>query len=58
MTLLDRLSSFNPTQLRVSKPSSGLLDKVLRRIERQAEGLDEKILTPPREVIEEVATAL
>ena len=58
MALLDRLSSFNPSQLRVSKPSSGLLDKVLRRIERQAEGLDAKLLEPPREVIEEVATAL
>ena len=58
MALLDRLSSFNPTQLRVSKPSSGILDKVLRRIERQAEGLDAKLLEPPREVIEEVAVAL
>ncbi len=58
MALLDRLSSFNPAQLRVSKPSSGLLDKVLRRIERQAEGLDAKLLVPPREVIEEVAASL
>lgn len=58
MALLDRLSSYNPTQLRLSKPSSGLLDKVLRRIERQAEGLDEKLLAPPREVIEEVTVAL
>lgn len=58
MALLDRVSSFNPSQLRVSKPSSGLLDKVLRRIERQAEGLDAKLLEPPREVIEEVAVAL
>ncbi len=58
MALLDRVSSFNPSQLRVSKPSSGLLDKVLRRIERQAEGLDTKLLEPPREVIEEVAVAL
>jgi len=58
MALLDRLSSYNPSQLRLSKPSSHILDKVLRKIERQAEGLDAKLLEPPREVIEEVTVAL
>jgi len=59
MSLLHRISLFNPTLLRVSKPSlNGVLDKALLRIERLAEGLDTKLLEPPREVIEQVIVAL
>ena len=58
MSLRERLSTFNPAQLRVSRPTSNSIEKALVRIERQAEGLDAKLLEPPREVVEEVARAL
>jgi hypothetical protein len=58
MSLKERLSTFDPVQLRISRPVGNSVEKALARIERQAEGLDAKLLEPPREVVEEVAQAL
>lgn len=58
MSLKERLSTFDPVQLRVSRPVGNSVEKALARIERQAEGLDAKLLEPPREVVEEVTRAL
>jgi len=58
MALLEELSRFNYSTLKISRLSGKSLERVARDLEKQAEGLDQKLLDPPREVIEEVVQML
>ena len=58
MSLLEELSRFNFSTLKISRLSGGNLERVARDLEKQAEGLDQKLLEPPREIIEEVVQML
>lgn len=58
MALLEELSRFNFSKLKISRLSGKSLERVARDLEKQAEGLDQKLLEPPREVIEEVVQML
>lgn len=58
MSLLHYLEKFDPSRLVVSRPTTASLDKVSRRIERQAEGLDEKDIQPTKDVLDQVISQL
>ena len=58
MTLLNAIQNFNPTNLRVNRPISKALEKVSRKLESLAEGLDIALLAPPKEILEEVTQLL
>ena len=58
MALLQYLDKFDPNKLVVNRPTITSLEKVSRRIERQAEGLDEKDIEPSTDILEEVVSQL
>lgn len=58
MALLQYLDKFDPNKLVVNRPTITSLEKVSRRIERQAEGLDEKDIEPSKDILEEVVSQL
>ena len=58
MALLRVLHNYNPTSLKVNRPTGRALERVVKELERKAEGLDAALLEPPREISEEVTKLL